>query len=477
MAAYLLKRLLLLLPTLWVITLLTFFISTQAPGDPVALALQQEDTPGRFATQSANAYRERRKAMGLDRPLFYLSFSRAALSDTLHRIPFAEQRSWLHDVTIATGNWHAVSTFHQHWQDLTHQVNTAKGQSAATEKAIALREKLAALYETTALSAIGDLVVEVKDLTATDPAWHNCQPAVAAVDSAFQAMVAQQQPWRSFIPAIHWHGLDNQYHHWLWGTTRQPGLLRGHMGYSYRNQNPVQQEIATAVGYTLLLSLLAMLLAYGIAVPLGVLSAAKAGSRRDILVQNSLLLLYSLPVFWMGTLLIVALGGGDFLALFPPYGIGDTTGLTSWQAFWVRAHHLVLPLICLVYPTLAFLSRQARGGMVRSLQEDYIRTARAKGLPERQVLWRHGFRNAWLPLLTLLANVFPYAVAGSVVVEVVFSIPGMGKLTLDALTARDYPIVYGVVLLTAAMTLVGYWVSDALYSWADPRITWQRTDK
>ena len=230
------------------------------------------------------------------------------------------------------------------------------------------------------------------------------------------------------------------------------------------------EEISEAIGITLLLSLITIFLTYLIAIPLGILSAAKKDSAFDHGISAILFSFYSLPAFWTGTLLIIFLGGGDYLNWFPPYGLGNTEGLSFFEAAGIRIHHLILPIFCMVYPALAFLSRQARGGLTEIQNQDYMRTARAKGLSENKVIWFHGFRNALLPIITLFANVFPYAIAGSLIAEVVFSIPGMGKLSVDALFARNYPLVFSLVFIASFMTLTGYLISDILYALADPRI-------
>jgi peptide/nickel transport system permease protein len=174
-------------------------------------------------------------------------------------------------------------------------------------------------------------------------------------------------------------------------------------------------------------------------------------------------------------LLILFFGGGDFLGWFPAYGVGEVdSSMNLFQVIGTRAYHLVLPMICFTYGGLAFLYRQMRGAMITTLSQDYIRTARAKGLEEKEVLWKHGFKNSLLPIITLFASVFPLAISGSIVIEIIFSIPGMGKLAYEALVARNYPIVYTVVMFSAILTLIGYLVADILYAVVDPRISYNK---
>ena len=163
---------------------------------------------------------------------------------------------------------------------------------------------------------------------------------------------------------------------------------------------------------------------------------------------------------------------------FPTHGLGDISEDDSfWDIFWMRAYHLVLPVFCMSYASLAFVSRQMRGGMIDVFQQDYIRTARAKGFAEQLVIWKHSFRNALFPIITLVASIFPGLLAGSLVIEVIFSIPGMGKLTIDSIYARDWPVVYTILMFSALMTMIGILVADLLYAWADPRVSFAKKSK
>ncbi|MBK9015527.1 MAG: ABC transporter permease [Saprospiraceae bacterium] len=146
------------------------------------------------------------------------------------------------------------------------------------------------------------------------------------------------------------------------------------------------------------------------------------------------------------------------------------TSAPWWKQIWLAVPHLLLPIFCVTYPSVAYISRQARGGMANVLGQDYIRTARAKGLPERAVIWKHGFRNALFPLITLFASVLPAAIAGSVAIEVIFDIPGMGLLTYDAIFQKDWPIVFTVLMLGSVLTVAGMLLADILYAFTDPRI-------
>jgi peptide/nickel transport system permease protein len=224
--------------------------------------------------------------------------------------------------------------------------------------------------------------------------------------------------------------------------------------------------------WTMLLSFLSIVITYLISIPIGVFSARKKGSKADNIISTFLFMLYSLPNFWIATLLIVFVG--TELGWFPIFGVGEVAvDAGFWETLRVRSYHLFLPLLCWTYPSLAFLSRQMRGGMLTVLRQDFIRTARAKGLEEKKVIWKHAFRNSLLPIITLFAGVFPRMISGSIVIEVIFSIPGMGSTMLSAIDAKDFPLVFTIVMFSAILTIIGYLIADILYAIVDPRITYK----
>jgi peptide/nickel transport system permease protein len=243
-------------------------------------------------------------------------------------------------------------------------------------------------------------------------------------------------------------------------------------GVSYKDHRKVWDKIAERLPVTLLLNIISIFLVYLIAIPCGIYSSTHQDSLLDNILTVGFFVLYSLPSFWVAMLLIMLLGGGDFWDIFPVYGI-TTIGSESMSLLhrlldlmW----HLVLPVACLTYGGLAYLSRLTRAGMLEVIREDYVRTARAKGLSERVVIFKHAFRNALLPLITLLAFLLPSMFGGSVIIESIFSIPGMGQLGFEAVLSRDYPVIMAITAISAFLTLIGLLISDILYAALDPRI-------
>jgi peptide/nickel transport system permease protein len=243
-------------------------------------------------------------------------------------------------------------------------------------------------------------------------------------------------------------------------------------GTSYKDHRKVWDKIAERLPITIQLNVISILLVYLIAIPCGIYSATRPGTLPDRIMTLFFFFLYSLPSFWVAVLLIMLLGGGDFWDLLPVYGI-SSIGAEEWSFFaWLsdRIWHLILPITCLTYGGFAYLSRLTRANMLEVVREDYIRTARAKGLSERLVIFKHAFRNALLPIVTLLAFLLPAMFGGSVIIESIFSIPGMGQLGFEAVLSRDYPVIMAITTISALLTLVGLLLSDLLYAALDPRI-------
>ncbi len=245
-------------------------------------------------------------------------------------------------------------------------------------------------------------------------------------------------------------------------------------GNSFLDNRPVFDKMLERVPVTLVMNILAVIIAYAVAVPLGIYSATHTGTVADRVSTFVLFALYSLPVFWVGTLAVTFLANPEYLAWFPSGGLkspGFSSNWSVWKQLADYAKHLALPMMVYVYADFAFISRQMRSSMLEVIRQDFIRTARAKGLPERAVILRHAFRNALIPLVTILATLVPALIGGSVIIESIFSIPGMGELSFKALVSRDYPMIMAVFTISAVLTLVGLLLADILYSIVDPRIS------
>ncbi len=244
----------------------------------------------------------------------------------------------------------------------------------------------------------------------------------------------------------------------------------GNLGWSFHDRRPVSEKIAERLPVTLSLNLASILLMLGIAVPLGAAAAARRGSWVDRVTGAASYAIYSVPVFWAALVLQMLLSVR--LRWLPLHGLAspdaDAWGIPARLLDGLA--HLLLPAVCLAYPGIAYVSRFVRGTLVDSGLAEAARAARARGLSERAVLLRHGFRQASVPLLTLAGFLLPGLVGGSVIVETIFAIPGLGRLFVEAMFERDVPVIMGLTLLSGTATLAGILLADLAYAVADPRV-------
>ncbi len=267
------------------------------------------------------------------------------------------------------------------------------------------------------------------------------------------------------------YGLDKpwyvQYVNWL------KRLAKLDFGESFRDGRPVMTKIAERLPATLLLNVLSLILIFAIAVPIGVLSAVKQNSVLDKSMTLFVFLGFSVPTFWLALLMMIVFGLK--LGWLPISGLRSLSydELSSFGKAWDVARHLVLPVTISAFTGLAGLSRYMRNGLLEVIRQDYIRTARAKGLPESKVIYKHALRNALIPIVTILGLYLPELIGGSFIFETIFAYPGMGRLGYDAIMARDYPVIMGVGTIAALLTLLGNFIADLLYAAVDPRIRYK----
>jgi peptide/nickel transport system permease protein len=270
-------------------------------------------------------------------------------------------------------------------------------------------------------------------------------------------------------------GLDRplhvQYGIWL------KNLFTLNFGDSFKDNQSVWGKITERVPVTVKLNVLSLLLVYLVAIPLGIYSATHAHSLGERVTTLVAFILFAVPLIWAATMAIVFICGGDFLYLFPPAGLESLDSSADWP-LWLKikdqAWHLFLPVVLMSYDGFAGLSRYMRSSMLEVLGQDYVQVARAKGLEERVVILKHVLRNSLIPQVTMLASILPGLIGGSVIIETIFSIPGLGQLGYESVLARDYPTVMALFSVSAVLTLIGILISDLLLAAVDPRIAFGR---
>lgn len=262
-------------------------------------------------------------------------------------------------------------------------------------------------------------------------------------------------------------GLDKpiivQYFYWLGNA------LRGNFGTSYTTGRPVISEVLERLPATLLLMIPSFIITFLITIPLGVISAVKKGTWFDNVVTVLSFAGMATPSFWLGLMLMLLFA--VHLDWLPAVGMYDPLLTGGWVARWLDVgKHMILPLTTMTIMSLAGITRYQRASMLEVLNQDYIRTARAKGLPERIVIYKHALRNSLIPIVTILGLSLPGLFGGAFIIETIFAWPGMGRLGVMAVFQRNYPLIMGIVILSALLIMLGNLFADIGYALVDPRI-------
>jgi len=259
----------------------------------------------------------------------------------------------------------------------------------------------------------------------------------------------------------HEFGLDKpifkQYLDWV------NGVLHGDLGDSIFWGDTVKEELARAIPVSVFFGIVAFLISIIVGVVLGIITAVRRGEKADIVLTALANLGIAIPEFWLGIILIYIFG--LYLHWFPPMGY-----VSPLKDFADSMHHMILPVICLALFPIASMTRQTRSAMLEVIQQDYIRTAWAKGVPERKVIFAHALKNGVNPVITLAGMNIPRILGGQVMIETVFNIPGMGRLATNAVFSRDYAVIQGVALVMVVTVVLSNLLVDISYGWLDPRI-------
>jgi peptide/nickel transport system permease protein len=433
------------------------------PGDEVDIRsgfyFSQNISPdAEFETEKD--YQKFSHEFGLDRPWFYFTITTAIYPDTFFKIVQPEKRRVATALLEKSANWPAVQYWLNALKMATFQLeNTA--DSTDLETKILLRKNLQNLRSATDFDEIHIFLKENEALLKKNNLF--AFPEMVDLFEKSTHISIHKNNYKRWIPAFSWHGTDNQYHHWLFN------FLFGNGEKSRIDGRPVRERIAEMLPNTLLLNGISILFSYFLAVFLGVFSIKNAGKRADIWIQNILFGIWSMPVFWLATLAIIYLTGVG--KPFSGIGLGEISESGNFIVrFFQKIPHFILPITILTIHNLAYLTRQMRQSIETQTSELYFRTARAKGIPAGRALRKHALPNALFPLINLFSSILPASIAGSLVIEVIFQIPGMGYLAEQSFRGADWPVIFAILWMIAIVTISGQILADLIYTSLDPRV-------
>lgn len=483
MADYVIRRLLLMIPTFFGISLVVFVVLNLAPGRPGAQKQAEVVSVGQETTQES--YQIFREQFYLDKPTLFnarFALTRAEVERRVRVV--AEEKG-----ATARERIEAQESL-EDW-----------GQYAVPHLVAILKDAVR-----TRQTAVRDFAVYFLRLTArrqlVDPFASYPDPEVAEVNREineenaktnqlkYSASASEEEKQRVIAGWLAWYENHKARFSYTFGDKVRIFFLETRFAKYWRNlvkldfgvslvtREPVLSTLVGKLKYSLSLSVFSLILAYLIAIPIGVYSAVFRDTQTDRTLTVGLFMLYSLPSFFVATILLYGISqGSDWQSLrWFPTGGWQAQGheeLTVLGQVYDIAWHLVLPLFCMTYGSLAAISRYMRSGLLEVIQSDYVRTARAKGLGERTVIGKHAVKNGLLPILTLLAGLLPAVLGGSVIIEYIFGIPGIGLWVVDSIYQRDYNVIMAVQLLSTILVLVGILMTDISYALVDPRIRYK----
>jgi len=270
-----------------------------------------------------------------------------------------------------------------------------------------------------------------------------------------------------FLPKLYWHGSDNRYQKWI------SSFLQGNFGESINSGQRISQIVGKALLWTITISLIDLLLSFSLGISIGIFLAKNPTGRPQKILYQFLYFFYSMPKFWIATLLVVYFTTNDYgnwTNIFPSVGIDLYPGKSTFYTIIHNLDKLILPVLCLILFSVTTIARLLQQGISNEMKEPYITTALSKGLTQNAALKKHALPNALTPLITILAGAIPASLAGSVVIEVIFNIPGIGRLMFDSIATADWNIVYCILMLTSLVTALSFLIADLIYAFLNPRI-------
>lgn len=483
MGTYILRRILLMIPTFMAISLVIFVVLNFAPGTPGGQLVSGDSGGAQDASKAEQreSYRLFKEQFNLDKPILF---------NTRFNLDREEIELSLNTVLNLTGDVPAGERIEaQDQMENWGQYAVPGLYDVLVDESVPLNVRAKASQRLTVNGRVQNKNIYKRNLTDEERA--EIKRIVAANNEIRDWSFASDDPpervtevtesWKGWYAT---HGetwsypglskakiffLDTRFAKY-WGN-----LARLDFGVSHVDKRPVLLKVFSKLKYSITLSLSAVLLIYSISLPLGIWSSIRQNTTADRIVTTILFMLYSLPSFFVAVFLLNLLTRGTPYQVFPTSGFEslDTSQMTGLEYLADVGWHVFLPIVCSSYAALAALSRYARAGLLDVIRSDYVRTARAKGLPESIVIIKHAARNGMIPILTLLATLLPALIGGSVVIEVVFGIPGMGQYLFESINLRDYNAVMAVLLISSGLTLIGMLISDLSYALVDPRITFE----
>ncbi len=448
MIHFALRRIALIIPTLIIILGLSFALRDLAPGDEAIRLLELEGTfQGMSKTEYEQSYQRIARKFALNRPQFYFSILPNYFPDTLHLVLPKSKRFLLTNMLRQTRDWNAVQSFHSSLQRGIAELEKSTDHKDVYNELLKLETEKSLLDVRSRFQRIQQAFGKQSEYNSL---LNRIGESIEGLNRAHQLV----------YPKFVWNGKDCKFHFWIARTFRTSENI------SLVDGVPVYTKVWRALKWTVVMSSIALLFIAILALVLGVTQAYFEGSAFDRFSSTFLYLLYAIPLFWLATMAVVFFTTpeyGTWTDIFPSIGLKPIFEKVSFWSELVRnLEQIVLPVICMTLGGISYLAVQLRSDILENLKKPFIVAARSKGLSEMKVLTRHALPNAFLPYLTILTGSIPAIFTGSVIIEVIFNIPGIGRLMLDSITYSDWPVVFSILVVISITTIIGYLIGDLL---------------
>lgn len=466
-----LKKILFVFPVMFLLAILVFFLSNIAPGDKVEAFLDLNGIPVSEDNQiQAQDYSDVAKTLNLDLPLFYFSIHPKAYPDTLYKLGIDSQGNLKKDILKEFPSINDINIVFDNLDILLK--NTTQLNDSLIDQIILsqFRNKIFSLKNSTSLNIFNSNLSFFKDYYLKHSSIQTNDIAINTNRflQSYSKLKSTKYSLSEILPSFSFYGTNNRFHKWF------SKVLKLKFGVSIVDGQNVSTKISNSLKWTLLYIIIAYLLTFALAIPLGIYSATNSKKWFVKVIDYIFIAFHSMPMFWFATLSVVLFTSSEissFFNIFPSIGVGNIeSDMSIAEQFRIAAPHLILPSLVIAIHSGAYLSTLIKRNMHLEMGKKYFIALISRGIPKKQVILKHIFPNSILPLITLIVVSLPASIAGSVITEVIFNIPGMGRLLYDSILNYDWNVVFAIVIIIGFFTYIAYMIGDLMYSYFNPKI-------
>lgn len=458
MISYILKRVMLFVPTLLVIVVISFFLFNYSNQNKVTHSLIAKGLLGddKIRLDYDQIYIEEAIKLKVNQPPFYFSIVPNYYPNNINELIYPQKISQAKILLSNTQNWLCVKRYFNAIDRYTMAYKKISSDS--------INEVVRTSHQIVHRATNWNEFSELKALTF--PADIN-NPLLNYEQEVAQSVHQLESASSFYWPTYKFYGSENQFHNWL------SQFIAGNWGHSNKDGRPIKNIIQKALPWTFTMVIISIVFSFFLSLIFSLAMVLLRNTWVEYIINGSLYFLYAIPVFWLATIMVIFFTTdeyGSWTNLFPSIGINPIDGKSTFELIWNNFNRLWLPLLCITLHSLAYLSRQMRSSILQEMSQPYYTSAIAKGLSSKVSIVHHVLPNAMIPIVTILIDAIPSAFAGSVVIEVIFNIPGMGRILYDAIFSNDWSIIASILILIAIVTMICYLVGDILYSYLNPKI-------